>query len=142
MPLATAFRVLFRRDASIHCHLAGLLVRRSIPAMVAAFIPWLAIRLAIEYLLRPHFQAPLTLRRSCANGCGGHFSTGISSVPSATGHIGDWVLSTAQQGNQYVITYQPADRFWTFQFNEAGLFVALTAAALGVTTWLVHRRPA
>jgi hypothetical protein len=52
------------------------------------------------------------------------------------------VLSTAQQGNQYVITYQPADRFWTFQFIEAGLFVALTAAALGVTIWLVYRRPA
>ena len=122
--------------------LAGLLTRRSIPAMVAAFIPWLAIRLAVEYLLRPHFQAPLTLLRSCANGCGGHFSTGISSVPSATGHIGDWVLSGVQQGNQDVITYQPADRFWTFQFIEAGLFVALTAAALGVTIWLVHRRPA
>ena len=40
-----------------------------------------------------------------------------------------------------MITYQPADRFWTFQFIEAGLFVALTAAALGVTIWLVHRRP-
>ena len=122
--------------------LAGLPIRRSIPAMVAAFIPWLAIRLAVEYLLRPHFQAPLTLMRSCVNGCGGHFSTGISSVPSATGHIGDWVLSGAQQGSQHVITYQPADRFWTFQFIEAGLFVALTAVALGVTIWLVHRRPA
>jgi len=41
-----------------------------------------------------------------------------------------------------VISYQPADRFWTFQFIEAGLFVALTAAALGTTIWLLRRRPA
>ena len=35
--------------------------------------------------------------------------------------------------------YQPADRFWPFQFIEAGIFVALTAAALGATIWLLHR---
>ena len=46
------------------------------------------------------------------------------------------------QGTQTVITYQPADRFWTFQFIEAGIFVALTAAALGATIWLLHRRAA
>jgi len=52
------------------------------------------------------------------------------------------VLGGARQGNQLVISYQPADRFWTFQFIEAGLFVALTAAALGTTIWLLRRRPA
>ena len=116
--------------------LAGLLLRRSIPAMVAAFIPWLAIRLVVEFLLRPHFLAPLTIRQSCGNGlsCG----SGIGFVPQDTGHIGDWVLS--ETGN--VITYQPADRFWPFQFIEAGIFVALTAAALGATIWLLHRRAA
>jgi hypothetical protein len=46
------------------------------------------------------------------------------------------------QGTQTVITYQPADRFWIFQSIEAGIFVALTAAALGATIWLLHRRPA
>ena len=53
--------------------LAGLLVRRSIPAMVAAFIPWLAIRLVVEFVFRPHFMAPLTATVNCARGCGnGH----------------------------------------------------------------------
>ncbi len=113
--------------------LAGLLVRRSIPAMVAAFIPWLALRLVVEFLLRPHFMTALTLHQvNCTNGCG----TGINSAPQATGHIGDWVLSVRQG-----ITYQPADRFWHFQFIEAGLFVALAAVALGATIWLLHRRP-
>ncbi|HEY2552445.1 MAG TPA: hypothetical protein VGI64_17900 [Streptosporangiaceae bacterium] len=114
--------------------LAGLLLRRSIPAMVAAFIPWLAIRLSVEFVFRPHFMTPLTMRPvSCPppNVCG----YGITSVPQLTGRIGDWVL-----GVQHGVNYQPADRFWPFQFIEAGIFVALTTAALGLTIWLLHRR--
>ncbi len=120
--------------------LAGLLLRRSIPAMVAAFVPWLAIRLGAEYLLRPSFQAPLTFRQACAGGCS--INTGITAVPPATGHIGDWVLSVTSLNGQIVARYQPADRFWHFQFIEAGLFLALTAAALGAAIWLLHPRPA
>src|SRR6202050_1438559 len=41
--------------------LAGLLIRRSIPAMIAAFLPWLAIRLVVEFLFRPNFMPPLTM---------------------------------------------------------------------------------
>jgi ABC-type transport system involved in multi-copper enzyme maturation permease subunit len=116
--------------------LAGLLIRRSIPAMIAAFIPWLTIRLVVEFALRPHFMTPLTTQGICtpASPC----STGISSVPQATGHIGDWVLGM----NQHGFVYQPADRFWPFQFIEAGLFVALTAVALGIAVWLLRRRAA
>jgi ABC-type transport system involved in multi-copper enzyme maturation permease subunit len=114
--------------------LAGLLLRRGIPAMIAAFIPWLAIRLVVEFVFRPHFMTPLTAQANCGppHGC----STGISSVPQATGHIGDWVLGINGNG----LTYQPASRFWPLQFIEAGVFVALTAAALGATIWLLHRR--
>lgn len=57
--------------------------------------------------------------------------------PQITGHIGDWVLSM-NPGN--TVTYQPADRFWPFQFIEAGIFVALTAATLGTAIWLLHHR--
>jgi ABC-type transport system involved in multi-copper enzyme maturation permease subunit len=119
--------------------LAGLLIRRSIPAMVAAFIAWLAVRLVVEFLFRPHFMTPLRMARTplhCGppNGCG----FGISSVPQITGHIGDWVLGI-QHG---IITYQPAGRLWTFQFIEAGLFAALTAVALAAAIWLLRRRAA
>ena len=58
-------------------------------------------------------------------------------MPQATGRIGDLLLSI----NGNVVTYQPADRFWTFQSIEAGIFVVLTAVALGATIWLLHRRP-
>ena len=89
----------------------------------------------VEFLLRPHFLATLTARQVCApTSCG----SGSGFVPQNTGRIGDWVLS--QSGN--VVTYQPADRFWPFQFIEAGILVTVTAAALGVTIWLLHRRAA
>jgi hypothetical protein len=108
--------------------------------MVAALIAWLGVKLGVEYLLRPHFQAPLTLRQNCAHGCS--INMGITTVPPQTGHIGDWVLKIAPSGHQLVTTYQSADRFWHFQFIEAGLFVALTAVALGAAILLLHRRPA
>jgi hypothetical protein len=114
--------------------LAGLLIRRSIPAMIAAFIPWLAIRLVIEFVFRDHFLTPVTGPNNCP--VGGPCGIGIGTLPPDTGHLGDLVLT--QNGN--LITYQPADRFWALQSIEAGIFVALTAAALGVTIWLLHRR--
>jgi hypothetical protein len=117
--------------------LAGLLIRRSIPAMVAAFIPWLATRLVIEFVFRSHFMTPVTGPMEPCPQAGPGCSAGISSVPQITGRIGDWVLDF-KPGN--LVTYQPADRFWPFQFIEAGIFVALTAAALGLTVWLLHRR--
>ena len=125
--------------------LAGLLIRRSIPAMVAAFIPWLAIRLVVEYVFRPQFQAPLTFLQRCnsPSSCMGGY--GLGTIPPVTGHIGDWVLGmTHPAGDQFnnAYLYQPADRFWTFQSIEAGIFVALTAVALGAAIWLLHRRPA
>jgi hypothetical protein len=38
--------------------LAGLLIRRSILAMIAAFIPWLVIWLVVEFVFRAHFMTP------------------------------------------------------------------------------------
>ena len=118
--------------------LAGLLIRRSIPAMIAAFIPWLAIRLVIEFVFRPHFLAPLTtsMAASChTTGCG----DGIGAVPQSTGQIGDLVLGF-KQGN--LVSYLAPSQFWPLQFIEAGIFVGLTAAALGATIWLLHLRAA
>jgi hypothetical protein len=120
--------------------LAGLLLRRNLPAMVAAFVTWLAIRSIVEFGLRAHFQAPVTLRVTAAPNT--PYTMGPDVVPPQTGHIGDWVLSVNRVGAQIVTVYQPADRFWDFQLIEAGAFVALTAAALGATIWLLHRRAA
>jgi ABC-type transport system involved in multi-copper enzyme maturation permease subunit len=124
--------------------LAGLLIRRSIPAMIAAFVPWLAIRLVVEFVFRPHFEAPLTYLQKCTSAQSCYGGSGLGFIPPVTGHIGDLVLGMThtriQSANGWL--YQPADRFWTFQSIEGGIYVALTAIALGTTIWLIHRRPA
>ncbi|PJN21482.1 ABC transporter permease subunit [Kitasatospora sp. CB02891] len=38
------------------------------------------------------------------------------------------------------IDYQPADRYWPFQWIETAIFLALTAALTALTTWGLHRR--
>ena len=120
--------------------LFGQLLRRTIPAMLSALVPWVAVRLIVEFLLRPHFMAPLQLTHPilvhCSGGpCGGN---GIVDVPPSTGHIGNLPVT----GSGSVTLYQPASRFWEFQSIEAGIFVALTLLALGVAMWLLHRRAA
>ena len=117
--------------------LAGLLLRRGIPAMIAAFIPWLAIRLVVEFFLRPHFLAPVTFRRPARRRRAAPASASCRR-PLATSGTGCWASPATRRHH----LYQPADRFWPFQLIEAGLFVALTAAALGATIWLLHRRAA
>jgi ABC-type transport system involved in multi-copper enzyme maturation permease subunit len=120
--------------------LAGTLLRRSIPALLIALVPWVAVRLVVEFVLRPHFMTPLTYTQNCPHGCGG-FGNAIVNVPSATGNIGNLTIKTlSQTGTKVVSSYQPASRFWAFQSIEAGIFVALTLAVLGLAVWLVHRR--
>lgn len=118
--------------------LAGLLLRNTIAAAVTAFVPWEALTI-VTGLLNGHINipAPATMRAPCQPGCPG---AGTTSVPPATGHIGDLVLNVAHAGNQLVITYVPASRFWPTQFIAAGLLLAITAAALGTAAWQLHRR--
>jgi hypothetical protein len=47
-----------------------------------------------------------------------------------------------QHGYTQWSSYQPASRFWSFQFIEGGWLIALSALLIVVTVWLVHRRAA
>jgi hypothetical protein len=40
------------------------------------------------------------------------------------------------------LTYQPADRYWTFQGIETGIFLVLAAALIAVTAVTLLRRDA
>ena len=101
---------------------------------------WLAVKLALVtggliVLVLTAFMTPLTMTNPACGGppgCG----FGVGFTPQATGRVGDLVLGL----NGTTVTYQPADRFWPFQSIEGGIFVALTAAALAATIWLLHRR--
>jgi hypothetical protein len=45
-------------------------------------------------------------------------------------------------GYRQFMTFQPADRYWPFQFIEAGIFMALAAALIAVTFVVINRRDA
>jgi hypothetical protein len=119
--------------------LAGLLLRNTIGAMVAAYIGWEIPSAVVLLVLNgpSHFPAPATMRIPCRDGCPG---AGVGSVPPVTGHLGDSVLSVARSGGQLVISYLPASRFWTVQLLGGGLYLLVAAAALGTAIWLLHRR--
>jgi hypothetical protein len=118
--------------------LAGLLLRNTIGAMVAAYIAWEIPSAVVLLMTGPlRLPAPATLRIPCRAACPGK---GVGSVPPVTGHLGDYVLGVTRTGGDLVVSYLPASRFWTVQFIGGGLFLAIAAAALGTAIWLLHRR--
>src|SRR5205085_7273659 len=48
----------------------------------------------------------------------------------------------AQHGFSSVVKFQPASRYWTFQWIESGIFVALAAVLVAVAVIVVRRRDA
>ena len=52
------------------------------------------------------------------------------------------VDGVASLGWRRLVTFQPADRFWTFQGIEAAIFLALALLAIGAAVVLLRRRPA
>jgi hypothetical protein len=149
--------------------LAGLLLRRTVPAIVAAFAAFLALRLPVEYWLRQRYEAPATRFLDPAV----NLTMGPSAVPASPGRP-DWILggglvdrtghpvSAALQdeitrrtqtlrgpaadaylrglGLRLKVVYQPAGRFWTFQVIEAALFVGVAVALLSLAVWCLDRR--
>jgi hypothetical protein len=119
--------------------LAGLLLRNTIAGMVVAYIAWEIPTALITLLNGPiNFPPAATERIACpAAGCAG---AGTNSVPPVTGHLGDLVTGVVHRGDQLIVSYIPAGRFWTLQLIEGGLFLVIAAAALGTAVWLLHRR--
>jgi ABC-type transport system involved in multi-copper enzyme maturation permease subunit len=48
--------------------------------------------------------------------------------------------SIARLHLRQLVTYQPAGRFWTFQWYETAIFLALAIALAGVCIWWIRRR--
>jgi ABC-type transport system involved in multi-copper enzyme maturation permease subunit len=139
--------------------LAGAALRRSIPAISAALIAFFGIRLAVSQLLRPNYLTPVhetapgltatgdardwVLSNGLVDAVGRHISAGredlaILHAQNAGIDAQEYLVSL---GWRRSISFQPADRFWTFQAIEAAIFLALAAATLLVTLWLLRRRP-
>jgi len=143
--------------------LAGLLIRRVVPAIVAALAVYFGLALLPGLWLRQHYLAPvLTTSNTLPNYAwtisqwytkGGKFAfTGVQKSGTNAGIEQYWCPHASpsetlgqclsQHGYTQWTAYQPATRFWPFQWIEAGWLVALSALLIAATVWLVRRRAA
>ena len=123
--------------------LAGMLIRRVVPAIVAALAVYAGLAFAVAGLLREHYLTPLVTSTSFLPGAstawvisqwstkdgrfafsgnppGSLVSQFCSAVPpDKIGPLG-FAPCLAQHGYTQWTSYQPADRFWPFQWIEGG----------------------
>jgi hypothetical protein len=126
--------------------------------MLLALVAFVVARLSVRTILRPRFLDPLhetapgltpaargrdwILHDSLVDSVGRAITTGreevaIQHAQQAVINPEDYLVSL---GWRRAVTYQPSDRFWTFQALEAGLFVALAAVCIVAAVWIVRRR--
>jgi hypothetical protein len=69
---------------------------------------------------------------------------GVVNAPGVGGPPGGDPLAAclSRLGFRQFVTYQPGSRYWAFQGIEAGLYVALAAALLAVTFYVIRHRDA
>ena len=144
--------------------LAGMLIRRVVPAMVATLAAYTGLALLAGNLLRQHYLSPLLTSNLNVPGSAwimsqrwtkaGNFAFGgrppeallgqLCPAP-AIGPSGKPSPATltgclAQHGYTQWTSYQPASRFWTFQSIEGGWLLALSVLLIALTVWLVRQR--
>lgn len=143
---------------------AGLIIRRSLPAMAATAIVFTATRLVVEFVARPNFAPPITLSQTYSIQPDGGLNYPMSLPVPADG----WVVSSntlnaagqvvnnlpcnpgpgaATQAFQtclaqyrQVAMYQPASHYWSFQWFETAIFLGLTLILVGFCFWWVRHR--
>ena len=143
--------------------LAGMLIRRAVPAIAATLAAYAGLAFATGLWLREHYITPLVTRSPYPPGSawaisgwytkGGTFAFGDhgSGIADTVRQLcggpcpGTRVLVPellAQHGYTHWISYQPGSRFWPFQWIEGGWLLALSVLLIAATVWLVRRRAA
>ena len=143
--------------------LAGMLIRRVVPAITATLAAYAGLAFATGLWLRQHYITPLVTSSTNPPGSvwavsgwytkGGTFAfsdhgNGIASTARqlcggpCSGAAGSLQQLLARHGYMHWTSYQPASRFWAFQWIEGGWLLALSALLIAVTIGLVHRRAA
>jgi len=149
--------------------LAGMLIRRVVPAIAATLAAYAGLAVATGGFLRQHYLTPLVTSRLNApvaawttsqwltkdgSRSPAHGDRAINlfqhlcsaSALGAPGSPGKPPLSPVQCFLQHGYTqwtsYQPTSRFWPFQWIEGGWLLALSALLIAATVWLVRRRAA
>jgi ABC-type transport system involved in multi-copper enzyme maturation permease subunit len=140
--------------------LAGMLIRRVVPAIAATLAVYAGLAFATTLYLREHYMTPLLTSKLNLPGSAwivsqwytrdgrfafpnhgpqivnalSRFCPGTSNVPAAQ--------CLSQHGYTQWTSYQPGSRFWPFQWIEGGWLLALSVLLIAATVWLVRRRAA
>ncbi len=148
--------------------LAGMLIRRVVPAIVATLAVYAGLAFATAGFLREHYLTPLVTTSNNFNpGTStawiisqwftkdGRFAFAgnpplnllnqfcSSNSAAKAGPPGEaFAQCLAPHGYTQWTSYQPASRFWPFQWIEGGWLLVLSALLIAATIWLVHRRAA
>ena len=150
--------------------LAGMLIRRVVPAIVASLAVYAGLAIAAAGLLREHYLAPLVTSSPNVPGTAwllgqswtkdGRFAFAgnpplnllnqFCNFPQSPGgkgggpsfSVNPFAQCLAPHGYTMWTSYQPASRFWPFQWIEGGWLLALSALLIAATIWLVRRRAA
>jgi hypothetical protein len=136
---------------------AGTVLPRVLPAMTLTLTGFVAVRVAVALLARPHYMTPRAenqlvvgagdqgdlagawvLAKQVRQADGTVVSSGSVRCPSPAACATDNQLGLRPGAYNHQV-FQPAGRFWTFQWIEAGVFVALAALLLWLTIRLVRR---
>jgi hypothetical protein len=149
--------------------LAGMLIRRAVPAIAATLAAYAGLAFATGLWLRQHYLTPLVTHGTNLPGSAwiiSHWYTGRNGNPLSqatvtrilqgyhphahTKQVGPNRFETitnpvgylTQRGYTNWTSYQPGGRFWPFQWIEGGWLLALSVLLIAATVWLVRRRAA
>jgi hypothetical protein len=140
---------------------AGVLTRRTLPAMAATLVGYVAVRLSFAFYVRPRLMSPLAqvaalddrgAPQLLGDGPGAAAGRWLLSetLTDPTGAVTDTIRVSADDpcaatrsclaGYHVRTVYQPADRYWAFQWLETAIFVGLGLALIGLAYWWLRRR--
>ena len=136
---------------------AGVLLRRTVPAMAASVVVLTTADTVTMMALRQHYATPVVVTGSEPAGTGnlvtGNWFTTAGGVPvsqdtvlHALGQLPFGVTpSTAMLARHHYLqwwSYQPASRWWEFQLTEGGWLLAASLLLIAASVLLIRRRPA
>ena len=153
---------------------AGVLIRRTLPAMAVALVAVAVIQVVMPTVVRPHLIPPAhtvtafdpqSIQRIVIQG------DSYMTVSAPVNIPGAWIIANqtiTPAGEPFTgptplacrtpnpseqpcyaalndlhlrqqVTYQPADRYWTFQWLETAILLSLAVALAGLTGWRLRR---
>jgi len=153
---------------------AGVLIRRTVPAMAVTLAVFAAVQIALPLWVRPYLMPPLHSTTALDAGTISTLNTAPTQMTITPGdsHPGAWIIANQAvtgQGQVFAgappgpcmsstapyaecaaainrlhlrqaLVYQPASRYWPFQWYETVIFLVLALALAGFCGWWIRRR--